>query len=220
MEADWAAVDDYVVEKLLGAEPPEGVLEANAAAGLPSIDVSPAQGKFLYLLAKAIGARRILEVGTLGGYSTIWLARALPSGGRLITLEIDPHHADVARSNIERAGLAGRVEVRVGQALDSLAALASEPIQSFDLVFIDADKEHNADYVQAAIGLATPGALVIVDNVIREGRVLDDRLADPNVQGTRRLFDLLANEPRLEATAIQTVGAKKWDGFVIAVVRP
>ena len=220
MEGHWAAVDDYVVEKLLGAEPPSGVLDANAAAGLPSIDVSPAQGKFLYLLAKATAARRILEVGTLGGYSTIWLARALPAGGRLTTLEIDPHHAKVARRNLERAGVAGSVEVRVGPALDSLAALATEQSEAFDLVFIDADKEHNADYVQAAIGLARPGALIIVDNVVREGRILDDGSTDPNVVGTRRLYDMLAAEPRLEATAIQTVGAKKWDGFVMAVVRP
>ena len=208
------------MEKLLGADPPKGVLEANAAAGLPPIDVSPAQGKFLYLLAKAAGSRRILEVGTLGGYSTIWLARALPIDGILVTLEIDPHHAEVARANLEAAGARDRVEVRVGPALDSLAALAREQGPPFDLVFIDADKEHNADYVRAAIGLARAGALIVVDNVVREGRVLDEHSTDPNIRGTRRLFDTLASEPRLEATAIQTVGAKKWDGFVLAVVRP
>lgn len=220
MESDWAAVDDYIVEKLLGADLPQGTLEANAAAGLPAIDVSPAQGKFLYLLAKCSGARRILEVGTLGGYSTIWLARALPPGGSVITLEIDAHHARVARRNLERAGVGEKVEVRVGPALDSLATLEKELGDRFDLVFIDADKEHNADYVRAAIGVSRPGALIIVDNVVREGRILDDRSTDPNVQGTRRLFDMLASEPRLEATAIQTVGAKQWDGFVMAVVRP
>jgi len=220
MDTDWTAVDDYIVEKLLGAEPPQGALEANAAAGLPPIDVSPAQGKFLYLLAKATGSQRILEVGTLGAYSTIWLARALPAGGRLVTLEIDPHHAEVARANLDAAGVGDRVEVRVGAALESLAALAREQVAPFDFVFIDADKEHNADYVRAAIGLARPGALIVVDNVVRDGRVLDERSADPNIRGTRRLFDMLANEPRLEATAIQTVGAKQWDGFIVAVVRP
>jgi predicted O-methyltransferase YrrM len=220
MDTDWAAVDDYIVEKLLGAEPPQDVLEANAAAGLSAIDVSPAQGKFLYLLAKATGSQRILEVGTLGAYSTIWLARALPAGGSLVTLEIDPHHAEVARANLDSAGVGNRVEVRVGAALESLAALAREQVAPFDFVFIDADKEHNADYVRAAIGLARPGALIVVDNVVRDGRVLDARSMDSNIRGTRRLFDMLADEPRLEATAIQTVGAKQWDGFIVAVVRP
>ena len=220
MDTGWAAVDDYIVEKLLGAEPPQGVLEANAGAGLPAIDVSPPQGKFLYLLAKATGSQRILEVGTLGAYSTIWLTRALPAAGSLVTLEIDPHHAEVARANLDSAGVGNRVEVRVGAALESLAALAREQTAPFDFVFIDADKEHNADYVRGAIGLARPGALIVVDNVVRDGRVLDERSADPNIRGTRRLFDMLADEPRLEATAIQTVGAKQWDGFIVAVVRP
>jgi len=220
MDTGWAAVDDYIVERLLGTEPPQDVLEVNAAAGLPAIDVSPAQGKFLYLLAKATGSQRVLEVGTLGAYSTIWLARALPAGGSLITLEIDPHHAEVARANLDSAGVGNWVEVRVGAALESLAALAREQAAPFDFVFIDAGKEHNADYVRAAIGLARPGALIVVDNVVRDGRVLDARSADPNIRGTRRLFDMLADEPRLEATAIQTVGAKQWDGFILAVVRP
>jgi len=220
MDTGWAAVDDYIVERLLGTELPQDVLEANAAAGLPAIDVSPAQGKFLYLLAKATGSQRILEVGTLGAYSTIWLARALPAGGSLVTLEIDPHHAEVARANLDSAGVGNRVEVRVGAALESLAALAREQVAPFDFVFIDADKEHNADYMRAAIGLAGPGALIVADNVVRDGRVLDARSADPNIRGTRRLFDMLADEPRLEATAIQTVGAKQWDGFIVAVVRP
>jgi len=220
MDREWAAVDDYIVEKLVGADQPRAALEANAAAGLPAIDVSPAQGKLLYLLAKSCAATRILEVGTLGGYSTIWLARALPAGGRLVTLEIDPRHAEVARRNLAEAGVADRVEVRVGPALDSLAALAKERSGAFDLVFIDADKEHNADYVDAAIDLARPGALIVVDNVVRDGGVIDSRSTDSKVLGTRRLFDMLADEPRLEATAIQTVGAKQWDGFIIAVVRP
>jgi predicted O-methyltransferase YrrM len=220
MDSDWTAVDDYIVDKLLGNEgPSNAVLAANAAGGLPAIDVSPAQGKLLYLLAKAMGAKQVLEVGTLGGYSTIWLARALPAGGRVITLEIDAHHADVARANLADAGVAEQVEVRVGPAIDSLDALANEQVAPFDLVFIDADKEHNADYVDAAIGLARSGALVIVDNVVREGRVLDEDSADPNIRGTRRLFDALANDARIDATGIQTVGLKKWDGFVIAVVR-
>ena len=220
MEADWAKVDDYIVGKLLGAERLAEVLEANSEAGLPAIDVSPAQGKLLYLLAKATAARRILEIGTLGGYSTIWLAQALGPGGRLVTLEVDPRHAEVARRNLDTAGVGERVDVRVGPAITSLAALADEPAAPFDFVFIDADKEHNADYVTAAIGLARPGALIVVDNVVREGRILDDRSTDPSIKGTRRLYDLLANEPRLEATAIQTVGAKKWDGMIVGVVLP
>ena len=220
MDSDWAAVDEYIVDRLLGNEgPSKAVLAANAAGGLPAIDVSPAQGKLLYLLTKAAGAKQVLEVGTLGGYSTIWLARAIPAGGRVVTLEIDVHHADVARSNLADAGVAERVEVRVGPALDSLASLATERVAPFDLVFIDADKEHNADYVDAVIGLARSGALIVVDNVVREGRVLDEESTDPNIRGTRRLFDALANDQRIEATAIQTVGLKKWDGFVIAVVR-
>jgi predicted O-methyltransferase YrrM len=219
MNSDWAAVDDYIAERLLGEDDRLAkALAANAAAGLPAIDVSPAQGKFLYLLAKLMGARRILEVGTLGGYSTIWLALALPADGRLITLEIDPRHAEVARGNIDRAGVGSNVDVRVGPALDSLGALTNEGAE-FDFVFIDADKQNNANYVRAAIGLARSGALIVVDNVVREGRVLDAQSEDSAVQGTRRLFDMLAEEPRLEATAIQTVGQKKWDGFVIAVVK-
>jgi predicted O-methyltransferase YrrM len=173
----------------------------------------------LHLLARAAGARRILEIGTLGGYSTIWLARALPEQGRVVTLEIDPHHAEVARANLDRAGIGARVEIRVGPALDTLAALQAAGDVPFDLVFIDADKQNNANYVQAAIGLARPGALIIVDNVVREGRVLEAESGDPMVQGTRRLFDMLADEPRLDATAIQTVGVKKWDGLVVALVR-
>ena len=220
MADEWAAVDDYIADRLLGDDSHlADALAANAAAGLPAIDVSPAQGKFLHLLAKAVAARRILEVGTLGGYPTIWLARALPADGKVVTLEIDPHHAEVARVNLERAGLRGKVDVRVGPALETLSVLAKEKVPAFDFVFIDADKESNADYVQAAIGLARPGALIVVDNVVREGRVLDAQSEDLAIQGTRRLFDMLAEEPRLDATAIQTVGLKKWDGYVIAVVK-
>ena len=220
MDGEWAAVDDYIADRLLGEDRHlADALAANAAARLPAIDVSPAQGKFLYLLAKAGTARRILEVGTLGGYSTIWLARALPADGKLITLEIDPHHAEVAHANLDRAGLGSKVDVRVGPALETLAALAKEKGPAFDFIFIDADKQNNANYVQAAIGLARSGALIVVDNVVREGRVLDARSEDSASQGTRRLFDMLAEESRLDATAIQTVGLKKWDGFVIALVK-
>jgi len=220
MGSNWAAVDEYLVGKLIGdADPLADVLAANAAAGLPAIDVSPVQGKLLHLLAKAVQARRILEIGTLGGYSTIWLAQALPADGKLVTLEIERRHAEVARGNFKRAGVADKIELRLGPALDTLNALAAEESASFDFVFIDADKQHNADYVQAAIGLARPGALIVVDNVVREGRVLDEQSQDSAVQGTRRLFDMLANEPRLDATGIQTVGVKKWDGFIVAIVR-
>jgi predicted O-methyltransferase YrrM len=220
MDGEWAAVDDYIADRLLGEDRHlADALEANAAARLPAIDVSPAQGKFLYLLARAVTAKHILEVGTLGGYSTIWLARALAADGKLITLEIDPHHAEVARANLDRAGLGNKVDVRVGPALGTLAALTREKGPSFDFVFIDADKQNNANYVQAAIGLARPGALIVVDNVVREGRVLDAQSEDSAIQGTRRLFDMLAEESRLDATAIQTVGLKKWDGFVIALVK-
>ena len=215
--ADWAAVDDYIEERLC---PPDaaltGALAANEAAGLPSIDVSPAQGKFLQLLAGGIGACRILEVGTLGGYSTIHLARALPEGGRLVTLEIDPHHAEVARRNIARSGLADRVELIVGPAADSLARMdGAEP---FDLVFIDADKEGNAHYIREALRLVRPGATIIVDNVVRSGGILVPDSTDSRIAGTRALYDTVAAEPRLSATVVQTVGSKGWDGFLMAVV--
>lgn len=220
MSEQWSAVDAYLADKLLGDDPAlAAALAANAANGLPAVDVSPVQGKLLHLLARSAATRRILEIGTLGGYSTIWLARALPPSGRLVTLEIDPHHAEIARANVDRAGVGDRVDIRLGPALDSLAALAEEDGAPFDLVFIDADKQSNADYVEAAIGLSRPGALIIVDNVVRGGRVLEADSDDPMVQGTRRLFDLLANEPRLDATAIQTVGVKQWDGLVVALVR-
>ena len=212
-------VDEYIVERLVGADRIAVALKANAAAGLPAIDVSPAQGKFLHLLARITGARRILEVGTLGGYSTIWLARALQDGGRLVTLEIDPHHADVARRNIADAGLADRVEIRVGPAAETLAAMEHSGAEPFDLVFIDADKPSNPIYLRHALALTRPGSVIIVDNVVRGGRVLDAASPDAAVQGTRALFDAVAAEPRLDATALQTVGLKGWDGFVIALVK-
>jgi len=216
----WSEVDAYIAGKLHGPDAAlEAALEANAEAGLPAIDVSPPQGEFLRLLALGMGARRILEVGTLGGYSTICLARALPESGRLVTLELDPHHAEVARSNIARAGLADRVDLRVGPAADALAAMEQAGEGPFDLVFIDADKPGNAAYLRRAIALSRPGAVILVDNVVRKGRVIDAADEDPAVRGTRALFDALAAEPRVTATALQTVGDKGWDGFVMAVVK-
>ena len=193
-------------------------LAANALAGLPAIDVSPAQGKFLHLLARAIDARRILEVGTLGGYSTICLARALPADGRLVSLELETWYAQVARANIALAGLGDRVEIIVGPAADSLAAM--DGIKPFDLTFIDADKPGNVTYLREALRLARSGATIVIDNVVRDGAVLDAASSDPRVQGTRDLYDAVAAEPRLSATVLQTVGAKGWDGFMVAVVGP
>ena len=218
MSNGWKAVDDYIAEKLIGGDAAlSAALANNKAQGLPPIDVSAAQGKMLFLLAQATGARRILEVGTLGGYSTIWLARALPEDGELVTLEIDSKHARVARENLVRAGVSDKVEIRVGPASDSLAAMTGEA--AFDFVFIDADKQGNAHYVAEAIRLGRSGTMVVVDNVVREGGVLDQDSGDPRIDGTRALFDMLSAEPRLDATAVQTVGAKKWDGFVLARVR-
>ena len=211
----WTAVDTFGMAALGGDDAVlTAALAHSAAAGLPEIAVSTAQGKLLHLLAKSIGARRILEVGTLGGYSTIWLARALPAEGELISLEISAAHAEVARANLAAAGLADRARIIVGPALGLLPTLA----RPFDLAFIDADKENNAAYFGLAVGLSRPGSLIIVDNVVREGAILDDDHPDPRVQGTRRLFAALASDPRIDATVIQTVGAKKWDGFVLARV--
>ena len=216
----WTAVDSYISEKLIPHDPAlDQALQANAAAGLPSIDVAPNQGKFLHLLARIQQARRILEIGTLGGYSTIWLARALPADGKLVTLEVDPHHAEVAAANIAGAGLSSLVDMRVGPALDSLAQLHAEHATPFDLIFIDADKPNNPNYLDWAIRLSRPGTIIITDNVIREGAILNPDDPDPAVQGTRQLFDKLSTEDRLDATALQTVGSKKHDGFVIAIVK-
>jgi predicted O-methyltransferase YrrM len=218
-QEQWSAVDRYVTDLLVREDASlEVALQASAAAGLPSIHVSPTQGKLLMLLAQIQGARSILEIGTLGGYSTIWLARALPTDGHLITLEVDPNHAKVARSNLERAGLADVVEVRLGRALDILPQIEAEGRAPFDLIFIDADKPNNASYFEWALRLARRGSLIIVDNVVREGAIVDAASDDPRVQGTRRLFDLLAAESRVSATAIQTVGSKGYDGFALAVV--
>ena len=217
MIGGWQAIDDYIAGKLLGVDDALATtLANNEDHGLPPIDVSAPQGKMLFLLAQMAGSRRILEVGTLGGYSTIWLARALPEGGSLVTLEIDSKHAHVAAENVERAGLADRVDIRVGPANDSLAAMA--PGEPFDFIFIDADKQSNAHYVAEAIRLGRSGTTIIVDNVVREGGVLDANSGDPRIDGTRALFDMLHRDPRIDATAVQTVGAKGWDGFVLARV--
>ena len=215
----WTAVDDYLEEQLLSPDTAlDAALAANAAGGLPAIDVSPPQGKLLTLLARLQGARAILEIGTLGGYSTICLARALPADGTLVTLEIDPEHAQVALGNLERAGLAALVDLRVGPALSTLPRLVQEGAGPFDLVFIDADKRSSAEYVTWALELTRPGSAIIVDNVIRAGALADPRSDDPSVRGSRRLLDLLAAEPRLSSTALQTVGGKGYDGFTLSLV--
>ena len=213
-EKAWSEVDTYIGANLLaGADPIfEAALRANATGGLPAIDVSPAQGKFLNLLVTISGAKRILEIGTLGAYSTIWMAKALPAGGSMVTLEYAPRHASVAKDNLARAGLLDRVEVMVGPALESLPKLSG----IFDLVFIDADKPNNSNYLQWALKLSHPGTIIILDNVVRDGRVLEAKSGDANVNGARGAFELLKSEPRIDATALQTVGLKGWDGFVLA----
>jgi predicted O-methyltransferase YrrM len=218
-EAVWSDVDRYLAEALIPADPIlEAALAANAAAGLPSIDVSPTQGKWLHLLAKIQGATRILEIGTLGGYSTIWLARALPLNGRLITLEFEPKHAAVAQQNIARAGLSHLVEIRVGAAADSLAQLHAEDPTPFDLIFIDADKPNNPTYLEWALKFSHTGTLIVVDNVIRDGKISDPNDPDPSITGTRTMFEMLAANPCVSATALQTVGSKGYDGFALALV--
>jgi predicted O-methyltransferase YrrM len=220
-EDTWTKVDDYLTEQLIGSDPAlDATLEATSAAGIRAIAVSPPQGKLLNLLALSIGARRVLEIGTLGGYSTIWLARALGPGGRLVTLEADPKNAQVALANIERAGVAEIVELRLGRALETLPVLAAEGGESFDLVFIDADKPSTPDYFTWALELTHPGSIIIADNVIRDGAVADQASKDPGAQGSRRLHEMLALEPRVSATTIQTVGMKGYDGFTLALVLP
>jgi predicted O-methyltransferase YrrM len=218
-QEQWTAVDRYITDLLVPPDPAlDAALQASASAGLPAINVAPNQGKLLHLLARVHGARRILEIGTLGGYSTIWLARALPADGRLITLESDPKHAEIARANIERAGLADVVELRLGRAQETLPQLLAEGQGPFDLIFIDADKPSNAEYFAWALKLARIGSLIIVDNVVRRGAVADAQSDDPSVQGARRFYEFLAAEPRVSASAIQTVGIKGYDGFAIALV--
>lgn len=219
MPADWETVDAYLADLFVR---PDAILDsalaASATAGLPAINVSPCLGKFLHLLATVRSARNILEIGTLGGYSTIWLARALPAGGRLITLEADPKHAEVARQNIANAGLADIVDLRLGRAIDTLPQLEAEGLAPFDFFFIDADKPSTPDYFQWSLRLSRPGSVIIVDNVIRKGAVADPATDDPKVLGIRKFNELLAAEPRVSATAIQTVGVKGYDGFAIVVV--
>ena len=216
-ETAWTNVDTYINDRLLADADPvfKAVLKANAEAGLPAIDVSPAQGKFLNLLVKISGAKRILEIGTLGAYSTIWMGKALPPGGSIVTLEYADKHATVARANLERAGLSGQVEVITGPAIDSLPGLTGQ----FDLIFIDADKPNNPNYIEWALKLSRPGTVIILDNVVRDGKVTDPASTDANVKGARAGFDLFGSDPRLDSTALQTVGLKGWDGFILGRVK-
>jgi predicted O-methyltransferase YrrM len=215
----WTAVDRYITDILVRDDASlEGALRRSEEAGLPPIHVAPNQGKFLQLLALSVNARRILEVGTLGGYSSIWLARALPDDGRLITMEFDPKHAEVARANLEHAGLAGITEVRVGSAIDLLPKLHAEGGDPFDLIFIDANKNGYPEYFAWALKLSKKGTVIIADNVVRKGGVIDASSTDANVQGVRRMNEIVASESRVSATAIQTVGSKGYDGFMMAVV--
>lgn len=217
-QQQWADVDAYFDALVTRPDAAlDRALETAEAAGLPAISVAPNQGKLLQLLARMQGARTILEIGTLAGYSTIWLARALPPGGRLVTLEAEPAHAEVARDNIAAAGLADVVEVRLGPALQTLPTLAAEGYGPFDFVFIDADKRNNPDYFGWAMRLSRPGSVILIDNVVRGGRILDEHTEDPDVQGIRRLHEVLAEEPTVSATALQTVGGKGWDGFTLVL---
>lgn len=215
----WNEVDLYMNDKLIEPDPIlDEVLKANQEAELPAIDVSPSQGKFLHLLASLKGAKRILEIGTLGGYSTIWLARALPKDGQLITLELSAHHAEVARANLKRAGVSHLVEVIVGPGLDTLAVLKDRGTDPFDLIFIDADKPNNPNYLKWALELSKRGSLIICDNVVRQGHVVNSESEDENVKGIRQFMNALAQEKRISATAIQTVGSKGYDGFIVGIV--
>ncbi len=215
----WSEVDRYVADRLLGDDPVlDAALADSAAAGLPAIAVSPPQGKLLHLLARVHGARRILEVGTLGGYSTIWLARALGEDGRVVTLELDPRYAQIAQANVERAGLAGLIEIRVGDAHESLAALIAEAPEPFDMVFIDADKRSTPEYFTAALELSRPGGVIVVDNVVRGGALIDANGQDPGAQGMRRFHEQLSGDARVSATTIQTVGSKGYDGLTVVLI--
>jgi predicted O-methyltransferase YrrM len=218
-ENQWTEVDRYFSDKLLPNDPSlESALETSVRAGLPAISVSPNQGKLLQILAQLVGARSILEIGTLGGYSTIWLARGLRAGGHLVTLEVDPKHAEVARLNISRSGLEAVVEIRLGNALETLPQLSAERRDPFDLVFIDADKQNIPTYFEWALKLSRPGALIVVDNVVRSGAVIDADSSDPSVQGVRRFVDLLRAQTGASGTVVQTVGIKGYDGLAIVLV--
>jgi predicted O-methyltransferase YrrM len=219
MKSTWTKVDDYFGDLLAPQdEQMSAALHANEKAGLPAIGVSRLQGKFLFLLAKIAQARRVLEIGTLGGYSSIWMARALPPEGRIVTLEVDSRHAEVARENLGRVGLLDRVDIRVGPALDTLPALHASGAGPFDLVFIDADKENNAAYLDWAVKLSHPGTVILVDNVVRDGKVIHAKSRDGDIRGTRAMAERMAAHPRLTATVLQTVGVKGYDGFALAIV--
>ena len=219
MQDVWTAVDGYFGDLLIARdEKLDTALAANQKAGLPAIDVSRLQGKFLELLVRISGARRILEIGTLGGYSTIWLARGLPEGGRIVTLEFDPHHAEVARANLEHAGVLDRVDLRVGRAIDTLPTLENTADSPFDLIFIDADKESYPEYLDWTLRLSRVGTVIVADNVVREGKVVEADCDDERVRGVRRFTERLAAEPRLNATVLQNVGTKGYDGLALAVV--
>jgi predicted O-methyltransferase YrrM len=218
-QEQWTAVDRYISDTVVHSDSAlDAALEASTKAELPAIAVTANQGKLLHILARLVGARNVLEIGTLGGYSTIWLARALPKGGRVITLEVNPKHADVARANVNRAGLASTVEIRLGAALETLPKLAGDKLGSFELIFIDADKANIPEYFTWSLKLSRPGGLIVVDNVVRKGAVIDADSDDPDVQGVRRLNNMLTKEERVTATTIQTVGSKGYDGFTIALV--
>ena len=218
-KAVWREVDDYFGNALISADPVlDRALSANRKAGLPEIDVTPLQGRFLEVMVRATGARRILEIGTLGGYSTIWLARALPHAGIVVTLELEAKHAEIARANLINAGLADRVDLRIGPAAKSMAVLVAESTPPFDFVFIDADKAGYPEYLQWSLKLSHPGTLIVADNVVRDGKVIDPDDPDPNIQGVRRFTDLLAREPRLCTTVLQTVAGKGYDGLALSVV--
>lgn len=221
MQDIWTQVDRYFGDRLVPSatdDKLDAALATNEKAGLPAIDVTRLQGKFLALLVRIAGAKHILEIGTLGGYSTIWLAGALPEGGRVVSLELDPHHAEVARANLRNAGLLDRVDLRVGRATDSLADLEKNGAPPFDLIFIDADKHSYPEYLEWALKLSRPGTVIVADNVVREGKVVDSESDDKNVQGVRRFTEQLAAEPRLSATVLQNVGPKGYDGFALALV--
>ena len=215
----WKKVDDFFTESLIPADSTlDAAIAANRKAELPPIDVTPLQGKFLELLIRATGARRVLEIGTLGGYSTIWMARAVGSEGRVITLELENRHAEIAQRNFENAGVAERIDLRIGPASESLAGLVAEAAASFDCIFIDADKAGYPDYLQWSLKLSRPGTLIIADNVVRDGKVIEPDNPDPNIQGVRRFTELAGAERRLSTTVLQTVGGKGYDGFAIAIV--
>lgn len=215
----WKKVDNFFTDALIPVDPAlDAAVSANREADLPAIDVTPLQGRFLELMIRATGARRVLEIGTLGAYSTIWMARSVGSSGQVVSLELDRRHAEVAQRNLDRVAVADRVDLRVGPASDSLATLVAEKSAPFDFIFIDADKAGYPDYIQWSLKLSRPGTLIIADNVVRDGKVIDPDDPDPNIQGVRRFTELVAAEPRLSSTVLQTVGSKGYDGFAIAVV--